>query len=94
MNDEAARQGRPDTNAITRSDRSKAIGERGVFDLRLHVTGADRMDVWRLVTEFQRAAGLFAPPGVDVRYVQLRPPRRSRTFDATMEPAKRKKRAT
>jgi hypothetical protein len=67
------------------------MSERGVFDLRLHVTGIDRMHVWEIVTEFQRAAELFAPPGVSVRYSQLRPPR-SRAFEATMAPAKRKKR--
>ena len=69
------------------------VSERGVFDLRLHVTGEDKLDVWARVTAFQRAAGLLAGPGVDVRYVQLRPPSRSRTLDATMAPAKRKRRA-
>ena len=39
MNDEAARQGRPDTNPTTCADDNSAIGERGVFDLRLHVAG-------------------------------------------------------
>ena len=76
MNDEAARHGRPDTNSTTASDDSNLSGERGVFDLRLHVTGDDKLDVWSRVTVF---------------YVQLRPGHRSHTFDATMAPTKRKK---
>jgi hypothetical protein len=58
--------------------------------LRLWVEGTDRFEVWERVTELQRLASLFAPAGVDVRYVQLRP-NRSRRFEATMEPAKRKR---
>ena len=65
------------------------MSERGVFDLRLHVEGVDRLDVWAKVTELQRAARLLAAPGVDVRYVQLRDGR-SRAFAATM--TKRQKR--
>jgi hypothetical protein len=68
----------------------RAVTERAVFDLRLWVEGTDRFEVWERVTELQRLASLFAPAGVDVRYVQLRP-NRSRRFEATMEPAKRKR---
>lgn len=68
------------------------MSERAVFDLRLHVEGIDKLDVWARVTELQRTASLFAPAGVTVRYVQMRRPR-SRTFDATMAPTKRKRAA-
>jgi len=66
------------------------VSERGVFDLRLHVEGADTLEVWARVTAFQRAASLLAGPGVTVRYVQIRPPR-SRDFEATMAPKPRKR---
>ncbi len=69
------------------------MNERGVFDLRLHVEGIDELDVWERVTAFQRAAAALEVPGVAVRYVQLRPPRRSRTFEATMAPTPKRKRA-
>jgi hypothetical protein len=92
MNDAGRLPERPAANPITAADDSRGVGdERGVFDLRLHVTGVDKMDVWRRVIELQSAASLVAPAGVEVRYVQLRAPERSRTFDATMAPAKRKK---
>ena len=64
------------------------MSERAVFDLRLWVEGTDKLEVWEAVTELQRLASLFAPAGVSVRYVQLRP-NRSKNFDATIEPPKR-----
>lgn len=66
--------------------------ERAVFDLRLWIEGTDKFEVGERVTELQRLASLFAPAGVDVRYVQLRP-NRSASFTATMEPTKRKRAA-
>ncbi len=67
------------------------MSERGVFDLRIWVEGADELDVWRRVTEFQRTAALFSSPGVRVRYVQLRDGSKTRGgFEATMQRRPRK----
>ena len=66
---------------------------RAIFDLRVWVEGVDNLDVWAKVTALQRAAQLLAPPGCDVRYVQLRNPDKTRNFRATMGPAARRKRA-
>jgi len=52
--------------------------------MRLWVEGADELDVWALVTEFQRRAQTVAPEGLQVRYVQLREPERAKGFTATM----------
>lgn len=92
MNDEAARQGGPDThfNAIEETVHEPRDEERAVFDLRIHVVGRDRLDVYRRVRELHRVARLFAPPGVDVRYTQLRDGRRSRRFRPTFWPERKR----
>ncbi len=63
---------------------------RGVFDVRLHITGADEPAVLAAVAEFLEQARLVAPPEVHVAYWQIRPPGRSRTFAATMGPKRRR----
>jgi hypothetical protein len=60
------------------------VSARGIFDLRLWVEGEDEFQVWQRVTELQRAAELFAGPGIRIRYVQLRDGSKTRDFDATM----------
>lgn len=66
--------------------------ERAVMDIRIWVEGEDKLDVWARATELQRIAALFAPSGVQVRYLQLRDGSKTFDFDATMLPAKRTKR--
>jgi hypothetical protein len=63
--------------------------QRAIVDLRLHVTGHTTEHVYQLLTDYLEHARQIAPPEIDVRYTQLRPAKRSRTFDANMEPAKR-----
>ena len=62
----------------------------GVFDVRLRVTADDEQAVYAAVAEFVEQARRIAPPAVTVAYWQLRPPRRSRTFAATMTPKRRR----
>lgn len=66
------------------------MSESGNFDLRFHVHGTDKFDVWRRVAEFWQAVAALEVPGVVVRYTQIRDPR-SRDFPATMTPAPRKR---
>lgn len=60
------------------------MSERGAFDARLWVTGEDARDVYRLLNEWLIAAREVAPEGVEVRYTQLRPARRTRLFHPTL----------
>jgi len=60
---------------------------RGIFDIRLWVEGADEQEVYERLAELVRTARLFAPPGVIVKYSQLRNPDRTAAFEGTMRPA-------
>jgi hypothetical protein len=61
---------------------------RGVFDVRLHVTANSEREAWEIARRFLDRSRLIAPDGAVPRYVQLRPPARSRTFIPTMRPRK------
>jgi hypothetical protein len=60
--------------------------ERAVFDVRLHITAADRAAVYSALKLFVNRAQKAAPEGVVVRYWQLRDGRKSRTFRPTIWP--------
>lgn len=60
------------------------MSARGIFDLRIWIEGADEQEVYELAHEIRRRAAKVAPPGVDVRYTQLRNPRWTPGFHATM----------
>lgn len=68
------------------------MSARAVIDLRLWVEGIDELDVWALVTEFQRRAAEIAPEGVSVRYTQIRDGSKTRGFEATMGLNRRERR--
>ncbi len=69
------------------------MSERAIFDIRVWITGDNEGHVWDLVADFTDAAREAAPPGVDVRYSQLRRPARTRAFAATIGPKPRRKSA-
>ena len=62
--------------------------ERAIFDIRVCVEGEDRTAVWTRIYELLQRAQESAPEGVAVRYVQMRPANRSKTFVATMSPSR------
>jgi hypothetical protein len=64
------------------------MSSRGIFDVRVWITGDNDGHVYDLISDFLEAAREAAPLGVDVRYSQLRPPR-NRNFEATMRPKRR-----
>jgi len=66
---------------------------RGVFDVRVWVSGENEAEVYERVAEFVRAAKLFAPPGVDVRYSSVRNPARTKAFKGNMWPSWARKRS-
>ena len=66
------------------------MSERALVDVRLWVEAEDELEVWRLVRVFQRRAALVAPPGVEVRWSQLRPPHPLSQFKATMAPKRKR----
>ena len=68
-------------------------GARAVVDLRCWVEGVDEADVYAKLTDFVRAAKLFAGPGVTVKYSQLRDPTRTAAFAGTMRPMWARKRS-
>lgn len=93
MNDEGALQGAPDAEPRNRHPRYRddPMGtgrERAAFDIRVHVEGRSRREVYLLVNELVYAARQVAPAGVDVRYSQLRDGRRSRSFNPSFWPRK------
>jgi hypothetical protein len=63
--------------------------ERAIIDMRLHVSAHTTEHLWQLVNDFLEHAKATAPPEINVRYTQLRPGKRSRSFEPTIEPAKR-----
>jgi len=65
---------------------------RGVFDLRVWAEGADEQEVYEQIAELVRVTRLSAPPGVSVRYSQLRNPDRTAAFEGNMRPAWARKR--
>jgi len=67
-------------------------GASGIFDIRVWVEGADEHEIYNRVSELVRAARLFAPPGVTVRYSQLRDPEPTRAFAGTMRPGRARRR--
>lgn len=66
------------------------MSERAIFDVRVWVTGDNEGHVYDLISYFVESAAAVAPPGVDVRYSQLRPAR-TRAFLATIAPKRRKR---
>lgn len=63
------------------------MSQRGVFDLRVHVQGETRREVFDLIAQFANTARHEAPYGVDVKYWKLRAGR-TPGFEATIEPKK------
>lgn len=93
MNDEArlaAGSGNTDASVHQLPDRIAISSARGAFDVRLNVEASSEEDAWHLARTFVRLARDIAPEGVSVRYVQLRPPRRSRGWLTTMAPLGRR----
>ena len=63
--------------------------ERACFDVRVHIHGDDREQIFELVKRFVEEARRIAPPEVDVRYSTLKPGKRS-LFRPTIVPRPRK----
>lgn len=67
--------------------------ERAQFDVRVWVEADTREEVYARITELVERARLFAPPGADVRYSQLRRAYRDNAFGPTIQPRRRKRAA-
>jgi hypothetical protein len=67
----------PERPATTHDHLPKTIaaagdGERAIVDLRCWLKGETKEDVYRLMLQLLASAQAAAPPGVSVRYYQMR----------------------
>jgi hypothetical protein len=66
------------------------VSERAVFDIRVWVEADTRAEVYERITQLVERARLLEPPGVSVRYSQLRSGHALSAFRPTIERRRRR----
>ena len=78
------------TKTLAEFPEVSTASHRGIFDVRIWITGSTSGEVFELARELTKLSRRLAPQGVDIRYTTLRPGHPLCGFKPTLEPKRSK----